>query len=142
MNRIVLDTNIFISGFLWEGNEARLIRKIENNEVMNFISQEILEEIENVIKRDKFTELLDKARIKPDEIIEKIISISHMVVGLKMKGNIVKSDPADDKFIECAINSRSKYIVSGDNHLLNLKKYGNIQILTVPQMLKIINKKF
>ena len=42
MIKLVLDTNVFVSGFLWEGNEAELIRKIERKDAMNFISPEIL----------------------------------------------------------------------------------------------------
>jgi predicted nucleic acid-binding protein len=39
MVKLVLDTNVFVSGFLWEGNEAELIRKIERKEIMNFINK-------------------------------------------------------------------------------------------------------
>ncbi|HLC76912.1 MAG TPA: putative toxin-antitoxin system toxin component, PIN family, partial [archaeon] len=95
MIKLVLDTNVFVSGFLWEGNEAELIRKIERKDAMNFISPEILSEIEDVISRDKFKGLLAKHNLAADEIVEKIISLSHIVIGRKLEENIVKSDPED-----------------------------------------------
>ena len=137
MVKLVLDTNIFVSGFLWEGNEADLIRKIERKEAMNFITPEILLEIERVISRDKFKELLIKADITADEILQKIIYLSHIVVGPEIKENIVKADPTDDKFVECAINAKADYIVSGDKHLLNLKKYKNVRIITTSEALEL-----
>lgn len=137
MIKLVLDTNIFISGFLWEGNEAELIRKIERKEAINFINPEILLEIEKVINRDKFKELLIKANLTADEILQKIISISHIVVGPEMRENIIKADPTDDKFIECAINAKADYIVSGDRHLLDLREYRNIKMVTTSEALEL-----
>ena len=138
MIKLVLDTNVFISGFLWEGNEAELIRRIERKEAVNFINPEIISEIEKVISRDKFKELLVKAGLTVDEIIQKIIFLSHIVVGPKMKENVVKSDPTDDKFIECAINSNADYIISGDRDLLDLKEYKGIKIMKTSEILKLL----
>ena len=134
---MVLDTNVFVSGFLWEGNEAELIRKIERKDAVNFVSMEILAEIENVINRDKFKELLTAANLTADEILQKIVSLSHVVIGPKLKENIVKNDSTDDKFIECAINSNANYIVSGDKHLLDVKEYKGIKIISTSEALKL-----
>lgn len=128
MLKLVLDTNIIVSAFFWEGNEAELIRKIEKNQVELFINKEILDEIEKVIKRPKFKELLDLTNQIPEQILAKIISLSHLVIGPKLK-NIIKEDLSDDKFIECAVNAKVNYIVLGDKHLLKLKKYKNIKII-------------
>lgn len=140
MIKLVLDTNVFVSGFLWEGNESEAIRNIERKEAMNFISPEILSEIEDVINRDKFKDMLAKHNLTADEIIEKIVSLSHIVIGGKLGKNVVKADPKDDKFIECAINSDADYIVSGDRHLLELKEYENIKIITAKEFVDIVEK--
>ena len=97
-----------------------------------------MSEIEKVISRDKFKELLVKAGLTVDEIIQKIIFLSHIVVGPKMKENVVKSDPTDDKFIECAINSNADYIISGDRDLLDLKEYKGIKIMKTSEILKLL----
>lgn len=65
-----------------------------------------------------------------------VIKGFHVVIGPKLKENIVKSDPTDDKFIECAINSSADYIVSGDKHLLNLEEYKGIKIMNAHEALK------
>ena len=141
MIKLVLDTNVFVSGFLWEGKEAELIRKIEKKEAGNFITPEIMSEIEKVITQDKFKGLLTKAGLTSDEILQKITSLSHIVIGPKLKENVVKVDPTDDKFIECAINSNAQYIVSRDRDLLNLNEYRNIKIITTYQTLKLLNNR-
>ncbi len=139
MVRLVLDTNVFLSGFLWEGNEAELIKRIERKEASNFITPEIVLEIERVLRRDKFKELLVKATMTADEIIQKILSLSHIVIGQTLKETIVKADPTDDKFIECALNSGARYIVSGDRHLLSIKEYKNIKIVTASHVLPLLS---
>lgn len=138
MRRIVLDTNSYISGFLWEGNEAELIRKIESGKASSFINREILEEIDEVLRRDKFVEILKIANTSADEVLSKIASLSIVVIGPKLEENVVKEDKKDDKFIECALNAKADIIVSGDDHLLKLKQYKSIKIMTTSDVLKLL----
>ena len=138
MLKLVLDTNTIVSAFFWEGNEAELIRKIEQNKAQLFITKEILDEIEKVIKRPKFNELLDRTNQTPEQILAKLISLSRLVIGPKLKKIIIKDDFSDDKFIECAVNAKAGYIVSGDKHLLGLKEYEGIKIIRTFDALKLI----
>ena len=138
MHKLVLDTNTYISGFLWEGNEAKLIRKIESGKASSFVSKEILEEIDEVLRRDKFIEVLKIANTTADEILSKIVSLSTIVIGPKLEKNVVKEDKKDDKFIECALNAKANIIVSGDNHLLKLGEYKDIKIMTTSDVLKFL----
>jgi|SRR3989344_9277294 len=101
MLKVVLDTNVLISAFLWDGNKAELFRKIEKNKVKFYTSFEIISEMENVIRREKFNELLMKVKINAEEITEKIISLSNLVIGKKLNLNVCR-DPKDNKFLECA----------------------------------------
>ena len=138
MHKLVLDTNTYVSGFLWEGNEAKLIREIGNVKAPCFINKEILEEIDDVLRRGKFIEVLRIADTTADEVISKIVSLSTMVIGPKLKEKVVKGDKKDDKFIECAINAKAEIIVSGDEHLLKIKEYKGIKIITTSEALKIL----
>ena len=138
MHKLVLDTNTYISGFLWEGNEAELIRKMESGKASSFISKEILEEIDEVLRRDKFVEVLKAANTTADEILSKIVSLSTIVIGPKLEENVVKEDKDDDKFLECALNAKAGIIVSGDDHLLKLKEYKSIKIMTTFDVLKLL----
>lgn len=53
----------------------------------------------------------------------------------------VKKDPEDDKFLACALEGEAGYIVSDDDHLLKLKYYRDIQIVTARDFLRILGKK-
>jgi putative PIN family toxin of toxin-antitoxin system len=125
MIRLVLDTNVLVSALIsTRSNPARLLDAAGKNYSL-FISKEILRELEDVISRDKFgfsSEIIDSA-------IEAILSYSE-VVNSEIKFDVVKSDPDDNKILECAIVCGASYIVSGDKHLLNLKEYENIKIIT------------
>lgn len=120
------------------GNEAKLIRKIESGKASSFISKEILEEIDKVLTRDKFVEVLKVANTTADEVLSKIASLSTVIIGPKLTENVVKEDKKDDKFIECAVNVKAHIIVSGDDHLLILKEYKNIKIMTTSDVLKLL----
>lgn len=130
--RIVLDTNVFVSGYLWGGNEEKLIKKCIRREFQNVISPEILLEIDRVLSYDKFD--LEKGEI--ETILENIMSFS-ILVKPKKRVKIIEEDPGDDKFIECAYNGKSTYIVSGDKHLLRLGKTKGIIIVSAKEMLGI-----
>jgi len=78
-----------------------------------------------------------KANLTAEEIIQKIISVSHIVIGPKRDIKICR-DPKDNMFLECAENAKADYIVSGDNDLLLLKQYKNIKIIRTSDILKII----
>ncbi len=91
-----------MSAFFWEGNEFELLKKIEGGKALLFISEEILNEIEDVINRPKLKEILRTTNQTTSIIIQRIISLSKLVVGLRLRENIIKADQKDDKFIECA----------------------------------------
>ena len=133
--KIVCDTNILVSGFMYSGNEREIIRKISLGEVINFTSKELLLEFASVIKRKKFKLNKDEQR----RILKFLIEISEIVEPTKTI-NIIKEDPADNRVIEVALESRSRYIISGDKHLLNLRKYKNIKILSAREFIDILEE--
>jgi predicted nucleic acid-binding protein len=53
--------------------------------------------------------------------------------------NVTERDPDDNKFIECAVDGRCGYGISKDRHLLDLKQYNKIQIVTVDEFLQALN---
>jgi uncharacterized protein len=58
---------------------------------------------------------------------------------VKSKFKVVKEDPDDDAILQAAYDSKADYIISGDKHLLALKQFKNIRILTVDEMLNVLN---
>lgn len=136
MIRLVLDTNVLVSALISiRSNPARQL-DAAGKDYSLFISKEILSELEGVISRDKF----GFSNEKIDSAIEAILSFSE-VVNPEIKLDVVKSDPDDNKILECAIACGASYIVSGDKHLLNLKEYKNIEIISPKEAIDLINIK-
>ena len=128
--KIVLDANIFISSFFWGGNPKIIVERIISGIDELFITKEILNEIEDVIKRPKFH--ADSNKIS--YLINSIEEIGNKITPQKLvkKGS---RDKTDNKYIECGITANADYIISGDIHLLELKKYKSIKIVTAKDYL-------
>jgi len=131
--KIVLDANIFVSSFFWGGNPRSVIERVIEGIDELFITKEILDEIESVLGRPKFH--TDKEKIA--YFINSIEEIGSKVVPKNRIKNGSR-DKADNKYIECGISADVDYIISGDIHLLELKEYGNIKIITAKNYLEII----
>ncbi len=133
MLKFVFDTNVLVSALISTmGNPALLLDRAGKS-YMLFISKDILTELEDVISRDKFGFTEEEV----NTIIEAIISFSEVInPGIKL--DVIESDPDDNKILECAVACGASYIVSGDRHLLELKKYGKIKIITPKTALDLI----
>ena len=97
-----------------------------------FASKEIIDEYLRVFAYPQFN--LSEQEI--EYLIYAEILPYFDVVSLEPGSVIVEKDPSDDIFIQCALASGSRIIISGDRHLLALKKYGRIEILSATQLLK------
>lgn len=135
MKKVVLDTNTIISGILWGGNEARVIEKAEKGEVKLFMSPKLVEELEGVLKREKFTRKLEGKESTVEQSVAKIALIATLIEPAK-KINIIKDDPDDNRVLECAVSARADVIISGDKHLLELKTYSGIDIMSAGDFLR------
>ena len=122
--RVVLDTNIYVSATFWTGRPYIIVQKAIKQDIAVFVSDEIIQELRKVLARD-FS--LSKSEI--EEIVNAILLFTHM---LKPKKNVsaIKDDPEDDRILECALACNADCIVTQDNHLLKLKEFQNIAILT------------
>lgn len=136
MLKLVLDTNTVISGLLWKGNEFELLQKIEEGKAQFFVNKKILAEIYQVLNYPRIGKYIHKYGLSVDKLFEKVNSLSNLVIGPKLKENVVKEDNKDNKFVECAINAKADTIVSGDEHLLKIKEYQGIKIMTTSEVLK------
>jgi|SRR3989338_7117016 len=136
MIKVVLDTNLVISAALSrEGNPAKIFEMLLLGYMKNYTTQEIINEIKEVMERPKITKHLNKQDrffmlTHFENNSEKIKSTTHI--------KVVDKDPADDKFINCALTAKADYIISGDNHLLKLKTYENMRIINPATFLQII----
>ncbi|MCZ7382742.1 MAG: putative toxin-antitoxin system toxin component, PIN family [Candidatus Methanoperedens sp.] len=134
MLRIVADTNIYISALFWRGNPNRLIHLCYAGKAKLVVSMKIIEELERILLADeKF--LMARAYVA---LNTEIILSNAELVEPNVTLNVIKEDPADDRILECAIEGKAEYLVSGNKHLLNLKEFQGIKILTARQMVEIL----
>ena len=131
--RIVLDTNVLISALMFGWNPRMILESVIRGDLDLFVSEAIIFEFGEVLKRPKFG-------IPPsiiNQIISELSTISELV---RPSGNIAKKtdDPADNRILECAVEAKADYIVSGDNHLRELKEYRSFKIVTPQDLLEII----
>jgi putative PIN family toxin of toxin-antitoxin system len=122
--RVVLDTNVFISGVFFGGPPNMILRGWRDGRVKLVLSPEILDEYRRVAAELKTQfPTVDLAAIL--ELLM-IAAEMHQAEPLPVA---VCADPDDDKFLACALASGSRLIVSGDKHLLDVAGYQGIEIL-------------
>jgi len=130
--RVVLDTNVYISAILFGGKCEEILKLASQRLFEVVISKKILGEIKSVLK-EKFY-WTDKQIAEVIKYIKEIASVINPDISL----NVVKEDPADNKIIECAVASNATYIVTGDKqHLLAIKEYAGIKIISLMEFLKL-----
>ena len=126
--KFVLDTNVLVSATLWEGSAHKTLLLLVNKEARLYTSKAILQEYAGIIRRD-FPELVSQL----PKLMENVVAFS-IITEPKIRLNAVSADPEDNKILECAVESRTEFILTYDKHLLNLKEYGGIKIFTPEKM--------
>ena len=125
--RIVIDTNVLISGVFFGGYPRKILSSVVSQKIMACATAEIINEYQEIVQEmiDRKQGHLDKAILTPlinaMEIIEPITHVE------------ICRDPDDNKFLGCAKDSQALYIVSGDKDLLVIEEYENIQIMTAKE---------
>ena len=136
MISVVIDTNVIVSALLFGGNPGKLIDLWIENKIQPIASSEIIDEYLRVLAYPKFS-------LTEDEIgylLYKQILPYFRIVKIRSRPTIVQLNPSDDKFIWCAHSAKVKVIISGDEHLLSLKSYNDISIITISAFLKSFQK--
>ena len=135
--KLVLDTNIYISAFYWGGNSQKVINRIIEGIDELFITDQIINEISDVMARPKF-------KTEKEIIVGYINTIKNSSKKINIEGKItdICRDKNDDDKIECAVTSEADFLLTGDNDLLVIKNYNNIRILTQKEYLDIINNSY
>ena len=122
--KVVLDTNVFISGVFFSGPPFQILQAWRNGKIQLVISLEILDEYRRV------GEILagEHPAISLEPVLEYVIQ-NAIVFSVPPLSERVCDDPDDDKFLACALASGSNLVISGDKHLLKVSGYQNIKVL-------------
>jgi putative PIN family toxin of toxin-antitoxin system len=135
--RVVLDTNTVVSALLWEGPESQLLAAARAKRIELQTSAVLLDELLDVLPRDKFARKLKAAGLTVTQLVHRYALLAQHVVPADITARI-KSDSDDDAVLACALAGNTDLIVSRDNHVLQLKHYHRIQIVTTADALRRI----
>jgi putative PIN family toxin of toxin-antitoxin system len=122
--RIIIDTNIVISGLFFKGLPKKLLSELDELKFEICVNEEIFTE---------YTKKINQKILKPKYHLDKELrnKFFSSLQSFEIKSDLkVCRDPDDDKFINCAIDAKAIYIVSGDNDLLTIKNFAEIEIVT------------
>lgn len=137
--KITPDTNVLISGTFWTGDSFRILEKLDEGAIIIVLSEEIVEEYARVLKSDEIIEKITNKELTANKIMQEIL-MNCIIVQPTEKVSLLKDDPNDNKILECALAGNVDYIVTQDKHLLNLKEFEGIKIVTPKKFLKIIDR--
>ena len=130
-HRIVLDTNVLISAILFGGKPRRVLDLVISGSVDCTLSTVIFDELKDVLQRPKFGFSADVCF----HIIEELHGACD-IISPSVSVDAIRSDPDDNRILECAVEVQAQFIVSGDPHLLDLGQFEKIRILSPADYLK------
>jgi len=130
--RVVLDTNVLISGIFWTGKPKETINYARKGKIVFLTSEHILKELKDVLTSKEKTFKLTK---KDANIILNHLKKFGEICSVKSSTSICRHE-ADNRVLECAIDGKADYVITGDKHLLEIKEFKGIKIITVSEFLK------
>jgi len=133
--RIVVDSNVLVSASFWNGDSEIIIALAESKKLELFLSKEIIDEFKRVLGYEDIKRKIKDKGLEMKRTVEKIEAIS-TIINPKIEIKAVIDDPSDDKFIECAVEARADYLISKDKHLLKMKSFRDIDIITPKEFLR------
>ena len=141
--RITLDTNVLVSAFISKtGHSARVLDiALTLEDVELVLSDEIVREFVRVMSRDELLIRFDYTLASVEELVKLLRKTSRMIK-VRSKFRAVREDPADNAILNTAYDGRCEFVVSGDHHLLNLKRFRGIRILSPRQMLDLLSRRY
>jgi putative PIN family toxin of toxin-antitoxin system len=131
--RLVLDTNTVVSGLLWENTPSRLIDAGLQGHIELFTSQVLLLELEDVLPRRKLARRVAASGLSVAQLVARYALLAQSVSPAAI--DRISVDPDDDHVLACALAAQADLIVSGDRHLLTLKTYQGIPIVSPAEAL-------
>ena len=132
--KVVIDTNVFISGLIFTGKPSEVLELFIKGEIEVYISPFILKELKGILRKKfewnekQLQKILDKIKKKA------------VIVQPETKISIIKAKKDDNRILECGVDGRVQYIISGDKrHILPLKNFRGIKILSPSEFLGLLN---
>jgi putative PIN family toxin of toxin-antitoxin system len=136
--RVVLDTNVLVSAFLFGGTPLELVSLAESSVFELVTSEEALAELADVLHRPAFRRRFHTLGFTPLDVVERYRELATLSELGASPG--ICEDPDDDRFVALAMASEADVIVSGDQHLLACSDASPVPVVTPAQLLAIIKQ--
>jgi putative PIN family toxin of toxin-antitoxin system len=127
--RIVVDTNVIVSAFLWGGTPRRILDAVEEQRIELFTSRALIAELEDVLSREKFAAQLRRTRFTSAFLLARYTQLATLLTPVEITVAELR-DPDDAHVLACALTARAEAIVSGDADLHALGSYQGITVLS------------
>jgi putative PIN family toxin of toxin-antitoxin system len=121
--RVILDTNVAISGLLWGGPPHRLIDAAIEGAIEIFTSSVLLTELREVLAYAKLAKRMAETDSSVDSVVDRYVAIAQLTAPARISPTVI-GDPDDDHVLACAIAAQAELIVIRDTRLLNLHVHG------------------
>jgi len=139
--RIVLDSNIILSGLIWGGKPLQIVEQVEKREILLFTSRALLQEFIRIASYHKISKALKARKLSSQDLVTWVVEQAVLITPKPIHETIIPDDPSDEAVLACAATAQVDFIISGDKkHLLPLKTYQNIPIITATQYLEVTNE--
>ena len=128
--RLVLDTNVLVSAFLWRGLPGRLIELAGEREIQVYTSRVLLEELSATLAKKKLAKYVAATGLSAGQMLVAFKRLATAVTTRQLDERVSR-DVDDDAVLACALAARAELIVSGDDDLLVLGSFKDIAIVSV-----------
>lgn len=138
MIRAVLDANVLVSAVLSPaGVPGQILDAWRAERFALLVSAPILEEIARVLDYPRIARLHRWPRGKVQEFVAEFAYAAVLTPG-EITLNVIRSDPDDNRYLECAVEGDADYVVSGDQDLLELQEYQGIRVVSPKAFLEAL----
>ena len=133
--RVVIDTNVLISAIFWSGKPKQLLNQVRRGKIIFLTSNVLLEELKEVLTRDDKPFKLSEGEAQ--RVVEEIRNLAETVFPHSLV--TICRDAADNRVLECAVDGRADWIVTGDSDLLDLQVFQGIKIAVVADFISAVS---
>jgi putative PIN family toxin of toxin-antitoxin system len=136
--RVVVDTNVALSGLLWQGPPNQIVKWARDGILEIVACEETTAELKPILQYKRFAQRLSMLETNAAETFAYFLNlVSFVPTPVPIPREIIE-DPFDNFFLALASHNNARLIISGDRHLLDLREYQRIQIVTPSEACQVI----
>ena len=138
--KVVLDANVYVSALInTQGNPKQIVERWEQNQFDVLASASIIDEVGRVLRYPRIVKRHRQDEASIWRFLE-LLSSQAVTVEPSVVLDVIKDDQSDNRYLECAIEGKAQYIISGDKHLLELGECQGVIILPPAAFITLLEK--